>query len=156
MDTKQSTSDFVGILHAAGVIGEPSDEWAVRDLEQQLGISLPAAYRAFLLVAGHGFPAWAGSHHAIDDDLPELQRRAVRLLSKRGCTLPSDAFAFLIHQGAAVQFFLINDGEDPTVFQWVDFVDPRPIERIAQNFTAFVAESVRQSYKGPVRPPREP
>src|SRR5687768_2308041 len=113
MDADQRTRDFVASLHAAGISGEPCDEWAVRDLEQQLGVSLPPAYRAFLLVAGNGFPTWVGSHHTVDDDLPELQRMAGRLLRERGSSLPTDAFVFLIHQGAAVQFFFFGDGHDP-------------------------------------------
>ena len=144
MDTHQPTHDYVTALRAAGISGEPCDDLTVRDLEQQLGVSLPAAYRAFLLVAGHGFPTWTGSHHTVDDDLPELQRTARRLLKERGASLPTDAFVFLIHQGAAVQFFLLGDGDDPAVFQWVDFAEPQPIERTGRNFTGLVVESKRQ------------
>lgn len=144
MDTDQSTRNFVNALHAAGISGETCDEWTVRDLEQQLRVTLPAAYRAFLLVAGHGFPTWSGSHHTVDDDLPALQQMASRLLKERGSSLPTDAFVFLIHQGVAVQFFLLGDGDDPPVYEWVDYAEPQPIERAGRNFTGFVAASKRQ------------
>lgn len=132
------------VLREAGVAGEPCDEATVRDLEQEFGASLPAAYRAFLLVAGRGFPAWEGSHHTVDDDLPDLQRSGRRLLQGRGGRLPADVFVFFIHQGAAVRFFLLGDGADPAVYQWVDFAEPKPIEQVARTFTGFVVESKRQ------------
>jgi len=144
METNQETLDFVTALRTAGISGEPCDEPTVRDLEQRLGISLPPAYRAFLLVAGHGFLTWAGSHHALDDDIAELQLKGKRLLKSRGAGLPADAFVFLIHQGAAVRFFLLGDGDDPAVYQWVDLAEPKPIEQVGRNFTAFVLESKRQ------------
>jgi hypothetical protein len=144
MDTHASTDNFVTALRAAGISGDPCDERTLRDLEQQLGVVLPAAYRAFLLVAGRGFAAWTGSHHALDDDLPELQRMAARLLKKRGTSLPSDAFVFLVHQGAAVQFFLLGDGDDPAVYEWVDSAEPRPIKRVGQSFTSFVTANKRE------------
>ena len=135
METDESTRNFVNLLCAAGVTGEQCDEPTVRDLERQLGLALPAAYREFLLTAGRGFPTWAGSQHAIDDDLPELQRSGKRLLEGCGGRLPADAFVFLIHQG---------DGDDPAVYQWVDLAEPEPIEGVGRNFTGFVAESRRE------------
>jgi hypothetical protein len=44
-------------------------QWAVRGLEQQLGVEFPPAYRAFLLVAGNGCEPLEGSHYAVEDDL---------------------------------------------------------------------------------------
>lgn len=54
-------------------------------------------------------------------------------------SLPTDAFVFLIHQGAAVQLFLLSDGDDPVVYRWVDFSKPQPIGRVGKNFTHFLA-----------------
>jgi SMI1/KNR4 family protein SUKH-1 len=144
VDIDEQTEKIASQLRANGITGEPCDEWTISDLEQQLGVTFPAAYRAFLLIAGNGFAPWEGSVYAVDD-VTDLQRRGRELPVKRGSALPSDAFAFFCHQGAAIAFFLLGDGEDPAVFEWVDYENPRPIEQVASSFRASLIKCKRQS-----------
>jgi hypothetical protein len=108
-----STSSFVTRLRDLGVSGEACDEWTVQDLEQRLRVNLPPAYKAFLILAGNGWEPLEGSHYTVEDDLANLQRSGQRIMKHDGGKLPDDAFVFLVHQGYACNFFLMQDGEDP-------------------------------------------
>jgi hypothetical protein len=85
-----ATDSFVSRLRDLGLSGEACDEWTVRDLEQHLRVDLPPAYRAFLTVAGNGWEPLEGSHYAIEDDLPNLQRSGQRIMKHEGAKLPAD------------------------------------------------------------------
>src|ERR1700761_2887189 len=102
-------------LRDIGLSGEACDEWTVRDVEQQLGVEFPPAYRAFLTVTGNGWAPLEGGHYAVEDGLANLQHSAQRIIMRGGATLPDDAFVFRVHQGFALNFFLFQDGEDPPV-----------------------------------------
>jgi hypothetical protein len=149
MHTDESTAAFVKALRNNGLTGEACSEDMIRDLEQQIAITLPAAYRAFLLVAGRGFRTWEGSHHTVDDILglddqwPPLQSWGERLLKRHRSHLPEGAFVFFIHQGAAVSFFLLDGGDDPAVFQWIDYKEFQPPRQIAPSFTEHLATEKR-------------
>lgn len=92
----------------------------VAEVERKTGTLFPAAYKAYLLVAGHYPPtAWEGSECTIDD-LPKLFEWAEHLLAEcRQPPLPEQAFVFIMHQGYQF-FFFIADGdlEDPPVFYY--------------------------------------
>jgi hypothetical protein len=157
--TDETTAAFAKALHASGIIGEPCNENMIRDLEQQIDVKLPAAYRAFLLVAGRGFPTWQGSHHTFDDIMglddrrPPLQSWGDSLLKRHGSRLPDGAFVFFIHQGAALEFFLLDGGDNPAVFEWVDFQLPQPIKQVAPSFTEHVLTAKLQLEEWLARPP---
>jgi hypothetical protein len=87
-------------------------------------MELPAAYKAFLLIAGNGCEPLEGSHYAVEDDLSELQRLGRRIMRLDGIVFPSDAFVFLVHHGYAFNFFFLQDGEDPSVFEYVQGCPP--------------------------------
>src|SRR5438128_2277758 len=123
------TDSLVALLRDFGLKGEGCDEWTVRDLEQQLGVEFPPAYKAFLAIAGNGCEALEGSHYAVEDDLASLQRSGQRIMKHDGENLPADAFVFLVHQGYAFNFFLMQDGEDPPVYEYVEGMPP--VRRVA-------------------------
>ena len=85
---------------------------------------MPPAYKAFLLLAGHGFRSFEGSHYAGDDNLAELQRTGRRIFRRDGDDLPAGAFVSFVHQGVAVRFFLLGDGLDPPVYEYVEHSPP--------------------------------
>src|SRR6516225_3935328 len=119
-----ATSSFVTRLRHLGLSGVACDEWTVQDLEQQLRVEFPPAYKAFLILAGNGWEPLEGSHYAIEDDLANLQRSGQRIMKHDGGKLPDDAFVFLVHQGYACNFFLTQDGEDPPVYECVEGMPP--------------------------------
>src|SRR5438067_2094639 len=62
------TQEYVTRLSEAGITGDPCDEWEIRDLEQQLRVALPAAFKAFLLLAGKYFDPFVGSQYVLGHD----------------------------------------------------------------------------------------
>jgi hypothetical protein len=86
-----TTEQFLSRLRDAGVHGVPCNERAVSDVERTLDIQFPAAYRAFLLLAGNGWHPLEGSHYALDDDLAGLQRAGQRIAEHEKTRLPDDA-----------------------------------------------------------------
>jgi hypothetical protein len=137
------TESLMEILRRGGVAGEPCDRWKVRDLEQQLGVEFPAAYRAFLRIAGRGFQPFEGSHYAVEDELADLQRAGRRIFQSDGGDLPGGAFVFFVHQGFVIRFFLLDDGPDPAVFEYVEHRPPA--RQLAARFSEFLLREVRDS-----------
>jgi hypothetical protein len=138
-----TTEKLVAMLQCAGIIGNPCDEWQVRDIEKQLRVELPPAYKAFLLLAGQGFEPFEGSHYALEDDLAELQRAGRRISHKDRADLSSEAFVFFIHQGVAVRFFLLDSSDDPAVYEYVEHSPPA--KQLAPRFSDFLLDKFRQS-----------
>lgn len=105
-----------------GLDGTPCKASEVNRLEQECGLPLPAAYRAYLLIAGHEPPAaWVGSDCAARH-LPTLRNAAGQLLRESGQPpLPPGAFVFLMHQGYQF-FFFVADGhtDDPPVYHYLE------------------------------------
>jgi hypothetical protein len=136
------TQSFLTLLRDGGLRGLPCDEWTVSDIARQLKVELPRAYLAFLLLAGHGCEPLEGSHYAVDDDLAGLQRAGHRIARHEKTELPKDAFVFLVHQGFACQFFLLDDGDDPAVYQCVEGMG---LERVMSHFSEWVLGEVARS-----------
>lgn len=141
------TQEFVKVFQTGGISGEPCDEWQVLDIEQQLRVQLPPAYKAFLLLAGQAFGPFEGAHYALEDDLADIQRSARRILQRDHADLPSEAFVFFVHQGVAVRFFTLNSGEDPAVFEYVQGWPP--VKQVALRFSDFLLQEVRESKSRP-------
>jgi len=135
-----ATESLMVVLRDGGVSGEPCDEWEVRDLEAQLRVEFPPAYKAFLLLAGHGFGPFEGSHYAVDDDLAGVQRAGRGIFRGDGGDLPGGAFVFFMHQGVAVRFFLLDDGADPAVFEYVEHWPP--VKQIGARLSEFLLQEV--------------
>lgn len=135
-----ATCSFIALLRDLGLSGAACDEWTVQDLEQQLRVQLPPAYKAFLAVAGNGCAALEGSHYAVEDDLAGLQRSGQRIMKRDRENLPGDAFVFLVHQGYAFNFFLAQDGEDPPVYEYVEGMPP--VRRVAARFTEWLGNEL--------------
>jgi hypothetical protein len=123
------TQRLMSEFREGGITGDPCDEWQIQDLEQEFGVKFPVAYKAFLLIAGHGCTALQGSHHAIDDDLAECQRSGKRIMERDGGKFPTGVFVFLVHQGFVCNFFVLDDGDDPPVYECVDRPPARQVSR---------------------------
>lgn len=136
-----TTHEFIAMLRSAGVTGDSCDEWQVKDVEQTLGVELPPAYKAFLLLAGRGFGPFQGSQYAIEDDLSELQRAGASIFRSDRMTLPASAFVFFVHQGVAARFFLLGSDNDPAVFEYVERWPPA--KQLAPSFSEFLLGEVR-------------
>lgn len=141
--TDAATESLMAVLREGGVSGEPCDEREIRDLEAQLLVEFPPAYKAFLLLAGQGFGPFEGSHHAVADDLAEIQRAGRRIFRGDGSDMPDGAFAFFVHQGFVVRFFLLDGEADPAVFEYVERWPP--VKQLSARFSDFLLQEVRGS-----------
>lgn len=89
-------------------------------LEYDLKITIPDAYKEFLMWAGHdaGF-LLRGSNYRISD-IKEIQGWAVELLKENGLReiLPPIRYVFLEHQGYTFLYFTTLTSNNPDVYQY--------------------------------------
>ena len=112
---------FLKLYRKLRFVGSPFTGAEVDGLENQLGLPLPPAYRAYLLVAGAEPPAELIGSDCHGNCLPQLRAWAEELIEEAGrpFDLPADAVVFLMHQG--YQFFYFRaDGvnADPPVWYY--------------------------------------
>ncbi len=96
-----ATESYITIFRNSRVAGIPCSEWEISDVQRELGVELPPAYKAFLAIAGNGFEPLEGSLYAGEDNLSELQRAGRRIAADEKTALLPGAFVFLVHQGFA-------------------------------------------------------
>jgi len=114
--------EYLQRFQTLGLRGSPCSASEVERLQNDSGLPLPAAYKAYLLIAGQAPPSsWFGSDCAVRH-LPSLRAAAERILRESGRPpLPNEAFVFLMHQG--YQFFhFVADGrsDDPEIFYYLE------------------------------------
>ena len=134
-----ATPAFLDSYRSLGLGGLPCSSSEVEALEQRAGVMLPAAYRAYLLIAGRQPPsAWVGTDCAVRH-LPKLRDWAEELLREgRQPPLPPDAFVFLMHQGYQSMHFLADgSSDDPPVFYYLER-EPRVTQKF-ERFSDLVA-----------------
>jgi hypothetical protein len=117
----------------------------VEKCEQALRLKLPNQYREFLLAIGHDAGLlFQGSDILFRnvDNLLELRKEAEYLLAENEETfiLPTDAFVFSMHQGYEFNFFVISEGNDPPVYQYVEGDGPPVL--VWDSFSAFLRKSI--------------
>src|SRR5437764_15449035 len=98
----------------------PCTQSEVEEMERQLGLSFPPAYREFLLWMGHDAGEMLAGSNYRWHELPTLREWAVELLSGNNFpqALPEDAVVFLMHQGYQFMFFRASEGSDPAVYYY--------------------------------------
>src|SRR5262245_43287578 len=133
-------ASFVDRYRALGLTGGPMDPASIDRLEKHLGLPIPAAYRAYLAIAGAAPPPELVGSDCHDHYLFKLHDWAIELLKESGepFRLPDDAIVFLMHQG--YQFFYLHaDGvsDDPPVYYY--FENRSAYERPYERFSDWVA-----------------
>jgi hypothetical protein len=134
-----ATTAFLERFRSVGLHGSPCSAFEVEELERNAGLPLPAAYRAYLLIAGRQPPsAWVGTDCTVSH-LPELRGWAEDLLREGGQpSLPPDAFVFLMHQGYQFMYFLADGcSDDPPVFYYLEG-EPQVVRKF-ERFSDLVA-----------------
>ena len=107
-------ADFLTRYRALGLSGTGTTSDEVDDLERQLGVTLPAAYRAFHLILGRdGGQDFIGSDCTVGS-VPALREPAAALLRSSGSEfrLPTSDVVFLMHQGYSFAYFVADGGQD--------------------------------------------
>jgi hypothetical protein len=118
--------DYLDVYVAAGLSGAGARLEEVAELEAWLGRSLPAAYRAWLLLVGRLPPQQLAGSHCEFHRLRDLQTWAAELLHENADAfrLPEHSFVFLMHQGYYFAYFPLDGSEDPPVFSWQEGATP--------------------------------
>jgi len=130
----------------------------VEQCEQAIGAKLPNQYREFLLAIGHAAGLlFQGTDILFRnvENLLELRKDAEELLAENEETfvLPADAFVFSMHQGYEFNFFVISEGNDPPVYQYVEGDGPPVL--VWDRFSAFIRNSINscaQAIEGRIIP----
>jgi hypothetical protein len=137
----ETVAQFLTRFRSQGLTGEPCSPEDVAAQERHLGLPLPAAYQAYLLIAGcYPPPALVGSDCTLGY-LFHLREWAAELLQECGTAfeLPTDAVVFLVHQGYQFLYFRADGStEDPAVFYYRER-RPEPVPHAAR-FSDWVAD----------------
>lgn len=93
----------------------------VDGLVRSLGQSLPMAYSEYLFCMGHGAGSFLAGTDTSFGHLHRLKNSATSLLQENSRNpLSVNAFVFYMHQGYEFGYFLLGNGEDPPVYQYVE------------------------------------
>ena len=118
----------------------------VGSIEKHFGCVLPASYRDFLSMAGHGAGRLFRGTDIFYPRVLGLQRDAIDLFREHGKVdlLPADAKVFCMHQGYEVNFFLPGL-DDPAVFQFVEGAEV--VSRAWESFSDYLVTSIESHLK---------
>jgi hypothetical protein len=116
----------------------------VNRLEQQLKISLPAAYQEFLLWMGHGAGQFLRGSDCFYKHLPYLRDWAIELLQENNFPepLPEDAFVFFMHQGYQFSFFSLSEGDDPPIYSYCEGKNLISFTKSHNKFSQFISTEI--------------
>ena len=109
-------------------------------IEQQFHLSLPTAYKEFLLTMGKGAGDLLVGSEFLYKDLPGLQEVAHEMLAEDAFpqNLPEDAFVFFMHQGYQFNFFRTSEGDNPPVYRYFEGKDKEAFPLIYPHYTDFL------------------
>lgn len=124
-------------------------EEEIKELEKEVNLKLPLAYKEFLRWAGNGLGSFeTGSDFYYEQDLVHLQTVAKDLLEENKVSekLPNDAFVFWGHHGYQFAFFCASGGDNPPVHYYLEAKEGEE-EKIKWNyqpqFTDFLLVEMR-------------
>ena len=113
---------FLGdkLVHSTKLI--PCTEEEIYVIESSLQLSLPDAYKEFLLWGGNWVRGFMEGSSCFFKSLLNIQEIAIELLEENQFpeSLPSDAFVFFMHQGYYFMFFKTSKGNNPPVYSYLD------------------------------------
>lgn len=122
-------------------------EAEVIKLEKSIGSCLPKKYREFLLGAGYKAGKLFQGTDIFFNNLKDIKETAIDLLieNDEAFSLPEDSFVFSMHQGYEFKFFLLSEGDDPPIYQYVEGDgDPK---LTWEKFSSFLAEEITVTAK---------
>ena len=116
----------------------------VWQLERQLGVKLPQAYREFLLLMGKEAGQFLRGSDCFYQHLPELQTAAIELLEENHFPqlLPNDAWVFFMHQGYQFSFFRLGEGEDPPTYSYCEAETEQSFVKSQERFSQFLLTEI--------------
>ena len=123
----------------------PCTEEEISALEQKVHLSLPTAYKEFLLTMGKGTDTFLVGSDFLYPQLLDLQEVAKEMLTEDGFPqkLPEDAFVFFMHQGYQFNFFRTSGEDDPPVYRYFEGKDHETFPMIYSHFTDFLLTELK-------------
>jgi hypothetical protein len=110
-------------------------------VEDFFGITLPLAYRDFLLNMGNGAGTFMLGSSVFYDEIFNLKEWAVELLEEDHFKpLPEEVFVCWMHQGYQFAFFYPNQGDDPLVYFYYENKTKENFEKVTESFTDFLQQ----------------
>lgn len=127
----------------------PCTEEEINVIESRLQLSLPDAYKEFLLWGGCWARGFMEGSYFFFEDLLDLQEAAIELLKENQFpeSLPSDAFVFFIHQGYYFTFFKTSEGHNPPVYSYLDGQTLPTFKKEYSSYSDFLIEQLELSAK---------
>ncbi len=121
-----------------GALGASPSE--INEIEKELGIKFPLAYREFLSILGcHAGRLFTGSHFEVYT-LLDLQVSARDLCQdNKFLPLPENAIVFYMHQGYHFNFFEFDQKQanhNPAVYTFCEGQKERDFVKIADSFSS--------------------
>ena len=118
----------------------PCTKDEVHQLEQEVHLTLPKAYKEFLLTMGKGASDFLIGSEFLYQHLPRLQETAKEMLTEDAFPqqLPADAFVFFMHQGYQFNFFRTSEGDDPPIYRYFEEKDVETFPCIYPHYTDFL------------------
>jgi len=106
-------------------IAEPSEVVGCSEVEiQTLGshfkVTFPLAYQLFLKTMGHRAGRLMTDISIFYKDIFQTNVSARQRMVDYGIHLPQDAFVFASRRDEQVLFFLVDGGDDPPVYHWIE------------------------------------
>ncbi|BBH22960.1 hypothetical protein Back11_43050 [Paenibacillus baekrokdamisoli] len=120
-------------------------EIEVEHCEKIIGSPFPYQYREFLLSIGQNAGMLFQGTDILfrnAENLLELRKEAENLMdeNQESFNLPTGAFVFSMHQGYEFNFFVITEGNDPPVYQYVEGDGPPVL--VWDSFSTFLRKSI--------------
>lgn len=123
-----------GVASERDIVGCSTSE--IAEIEKNVGLRLPAAYREFLAEMGRSMGDFYRGTDITYRWLPGMTQAAHELVDEdeSDIRLPEDAIAFMMHQGYQFMFIRASEGEDPPVYYYMEMSGKfvRKAERLTQ------------------------
>lgn len=147
LDQIKATIAKLPALKVSNFIGCSEEE--ITRLEKCFGLSLPMAYKEFLLWMGKDAGPILRGSNCFYSDLFQLNHWANRLLDENGLPdrVPENAFVFFMHQGYQFAFMYPSESEDPAIYYFNEMsYEPDLLFTISYpSFTAFLDDEIENT-----------
>lgn len=115
----------------------------IAEVEKQVEAPLPTEYRNFLQLMGKGAGKLFQGTAIYYPNCLDFQADAKNLLAINDfLPLPHKTFVFSIHQGYEVNFFHLDQGSDPAVYQYSEGQEEQNFIKISDSFSGFIKDSI--------------
>jgi hypothetical protein len=118
----------------------------IEEIETDIGIPLPSAYREFLAKMGQRAGRFFVGTDMFYSMLRGLTAAGHELVAedKSGIALPADAIVFSMHQGYQFLFIRADEGEDPPVYYYME--DSGKFVKKSEGLTQFLLDSAQDEW----------